>query len=70
MVHREQFEAIVEQIKPHLADKPPDAVGAALAALVAIWLDSHFVIDDEKETRDLRDRLLKFHVSMVRDFSR
>jgi ribosomal protein S27AE len=59
---------LVEAIRPLLAGQPPNAVGAALADLLAIWLASHHVTGtqwDAAETRRLREAMLKMHVGMV-----
>jgi hypothetical protein len=58
--------AIVAQIKPLLAGKPPDMQGAVLADLLAIWLAGHTVTGDQAATNELREDVLGMHLTQMR----
>jgi hypothetical protein len=51
---------------PIFEGQDPDAVGAALASLVALHLAGHFVAGDANHTALLREMLLEAHVAIVR----
>jgi hemerythrin len=57
---------LVERVRPLFAGQDPAVVGAALADLTAIWLASHVVRGDPKETDALRGRLMLAHMQAVR----
>jgi hypothetical protein len=57
---------LVERVRPLFACQPPEAVGAALADLTAIWLASHVVRGDPAETDALRGRLMFEQTQAVR----
>jgi hypothetical protein len=57
----------VQRIKPLLAGRPPDMVGAILADLLAIWIAGHQVEGDAKSTRLLRADLSQLHWAAVRE---
>jgi len=57
----------VEQIKPLLAGKKPEVIGAVLGNLLAIWLAGHRSTDNRQE--DLWDSLLADHLMMVRELT-
>jgi hypothetical protein len=58
--------ALYETLRPHLADKPPEVVGAILSSLVAIWVARHRKKGDDALTKHVRDKVLKNHVAQVR----
>jgi hypothetical protein len=60
---------VVERIKPILAGRPPEMIGAVLADLLAIWLAGHHVAGDEDATRKLRAELLADHCFAVRQLT-
>ena len=57
---------IVERIGPLLGGEPPEAQGAALADLLAIWLAGHEVPGNPDATHTLRAELLAEHLHLVR----
>lgn len=59
-------EAIVNRMRPVLAGHASPNQGAALADLLAIWLAGHIVPGRPAETNAMRERLLQFHIEMVR----
>lgn len=58
--------AIVERIKPLLAEQGPEMQGYVLADLTGMWLAGHVIPDSKEETDALRDRVLEMHIAMVR----
>ena len=61
--------ALVEQVKPLLAGHAPQVQGAALAELLAIWLDGHRVPGDPQAETDLQKTLLLQHLQAVVTFT-
>jgi hypothetical protein len=59
--------AVVNQIRPILAGRPPEMQGAILADLLAIWLAGLHVAGDVGQTRKLRAEMLAMHVSAVEE---
>jgi hypothetical protein len=62
----EAIVALVERIRPLLAGRHPDIVGAALADLLATWLAGFRVPDNPKATTEFREHLLKMHIDCMR----
>jgi hypothetical protein len=58
--------ALYEALRPHLANKSPEVVGAILSSLVAIWVARHRKKGDDALTKRVRDKVLKNHVAQVR----
>jgi hypothetical protein len=58
--------ALTREIAPHLAGKPPQVQGAALADLLATWLAGHLLPEDRHATDELRAALLERHLKAVR----
>jgi hypothetical protein len=67
MANAVDISALVEQIKPIFAGKPPEIQSAALADCVAIYLAGHIIPDAPDETAELRERLLAIFVDVVRE---
>jgi len=63
----EAITAVVEQIKPLLANRQPEFQGAVLLDLLAIWLAGHYVAGDPDATRKLRAEMLEAHLVMLDD---
>jgi hypothetical protein len=61
--------AIIDRIRPLLAGHSPEVQGAVLADLLAIWLAGHHVAGDEDATRTMREELLAFHLTQVRQLT-
>jgi hypothetical protein len=61
--------AVVNQIRPILAGRPPEMQGAILADLLAIWLAGLHVAGDVAQTRKLRAEMLAMHVSTVEELT-
>jgi hypothetical protein len=59
--------ALVDSIKPYLADKPAMMQGAALAELLAIWLAGQMIENDPQATHELREKILQAHLEKVRE---
>jgi hypothetical protein len=55
---------LVHVIRPILAGKDPNIVGAILADLTAIWIAGHRAASKE-ETDRLRDELLTMHIKAI-----
>jgi hypothetical protein len=64
-----QVEPLVEQIRPILAGKDPQLQSAVLADLTALWLAGFVIKGDPKETRALREELLRRHFELVRQLT-
>lgn len=67
----DDVDALVEEIRPLLANRNPDLVGAALADLTAILLAGHVVLDDlgevdVKANAQFREALIEIHITAVR----
>jgi hypothetical protein len=65
-----QIQPLVEQIRPILAGKEPQLQSAVLADLTAIWLAGFVIEGDPKETRVLREELLRRHYELVRQLTK
>lgn len=57
---------VVAQLRPALAGHSPEVQALALAEALAIHLAGHIVEGNLARTRELRARLLKTHVQVVR----
>lgn len=59
---------LVELISPLLADHKPFTQGAAIAELLAMWLNGH-VLDaaDTEATKKMRETLLEGHIAFVKE---
>jgi hypothetical protein len=62
----EAIVALVERIRPLLAGRNPDIVGAALADLLATWLACFRVPGDPKATTEAREHMLQMHIECMR----
>jgi hypothetical protein len=69
MTKEQEIEDLVERIRPLLAGRSPDILGAALADCLAIWLAGHYVAGDNEATRRLRADLLGNHVARVTELT-
>ena len=58
----EQVGAIVNSIRPLLAGKPPELIGAVLADLLAMWLAGYVVQGDAAATAQVRREILGAHL--------
>jgi len=58
--------ALVKAVRPLFAGKPVHVQGAALADLLAMWLAGHVLLGDPKETKRMREHMLRLHVTGVR----
>jgi hypothetical protein len=74
MSDKDKVESITELaalIRPLLAGREPDVVGAALADLLAMLLAGHFAEEEigsphRPATDGVREELLQLHIEMVR----
>jgi hypothetical protein len=64
----EQIDAVVEEIKPHLANRHPAVQGAALANLLAIFLVGHRIEGDSEATHELRMQCIEMHMKAVAEY--
>jgi len=65
MAHAVQ--AIVRAASPLFYGQPAQVTGAALADLLAMWLSGHVDAEgDDVGTSRLREKLLEYHLAMVR----
>lgn len=67
----EQAEKITQELWPAisaaLGGKAPEAQGAVLADLTAIWIVGHLVLGDAIESPKLREQMLALQVSTTRE---
>jgi hypothetical protein len=59
--------ARVNNIRPMLAGLRPEVQGAVLCDLLAMWLAGHIDPSSARRTKKFRERLLRIHVTKVRE---
>jgi hypothetical protein len=58
--------ALVQAISPLLVGRSHWVQGAVLADLLAMWLAGHIVRGDPRQTKKVREQMLKSHLIAVR----
>jgi hypothetical protein len=61
-----ESEALYHACRDVLAGHPAHVQGATLADLLATWLAGHRIIDNPRETKRVRERLIEEHLKVVR----
>jgi hypothetical protein len=56
---------LIRQTSALFAGKHPAMVAPALASLMATWLSGHVVLGDPKETKRMREEMLKIQLTAV-----